>query len=137
MKYFITEHVPATTRTTEHYVSSCIKCGSNNLKVFSFEDNDGPPIYSVECGCGRKVKRSDSLLITIAIWNKRNDPAFIAEDTREKIEKLKKVMIIAKGMERIGGRCTAPTCTSAEPGTCDSCKDDINFIINYVDKDED
>lgn len=92
-------NIPSSRKVIEHNVSSCIKCGSDNIHIEEYEDNFGC-ISTAKCrDCKQEVKINASLSGVILKWNEGNDIILVIadkerliEDAKNEIKALKKLL---------------------------------------------
>jgi hypothetical protein len=92
-------NIPSSHKVIEHNVSSCIKCGSDNISIEEYEDNFGY-ISTAKCrDCTHEIKSNTPISGVIIKWNEANDiPLVIADrerllvDAKNEIKAFKKLL---------------------------------------------
>ena len=83
--------VPSHKKTITRFVTPCLKCGNDDIKIEEYEDRYGP-ISTATCknkSCKNEVKENSFLASIIKLWNKQNDIDTLVADKKALIESTK------------------------------------------------
>ena len=79
--------------TVTYTVAPCIACGGEDIDIYNYEDNQGPPLRGGECKkCKKRWQETGGgdEVDAAEYWNKHNDPLMMIIEEQKKIERAQK-----------------------------------------------